>query len=186
MPSREPGCTERMEKHAGLSARTKRQWEMVAAANGIDVPRKKKTPIDHELPLKKSGEPWTIKIAEGWAMTLRNLLERKPAHFHALVSLIEGHPEEVTNRQLRDLRSLGYLAPDRTPLPGAKAIIEAAYRQTPDGPVIVDPLDVKSAEDAKTYKRAEKQFEKLAEQAPRRILRRLMDMDKEDDKGPSV
>jgi len=145
------------------------------------VARKDRRPIEQELPLK-SGARWTIKIAKGWEDILRNLLEDHPDHFRALVSLIQGRPEAVTEQQFRDLRKWGYLARDRSPLPGARAIIEAAYRETPDGPALVESLDVRTPADAALYTRAEEQLDRLRATALDRAIRDL-DNDQPEKRG---
>jgi hypothetical protein len=96
--------------------------------------------------------------------------------------LVERRPEEVTEQQSRDLRKWGFLARDRSPLPGARAIIEAAYRETPEGPVIVDPIDVSNPEHAATLQRAEDQLERIRKGGLDRLIRRLKDDDRE--QGP--
>jgi hypothetical protein len=132
--------------------------------------RKKKDPI---LPLKKSGNYMEAGRAQLFEEHLRILLERHPEHFRALHVLVEGRQEEVSKQQLRDLRQWAYLAKDYSPLPGVTAVMKAAYRATPDGPCIVDPLDAKSSADDEARKQFEQLNEQMREQGTKRLLRRL-------------
>jgi hypothetical protein len=171
-----------MEKLAGGFARRRRRPEAVAVRNGVRVSRRKK-PAEYQLPLKNTGEQIEVIEARLWENKIRKLLEQDPGHFQALVSLVEGRPDEVSKEQVRDLRKWLFLARDGSPLPGAKAIIQAAYRKTPDGPAVVDPLDVRTAEEIETFLRAEKQLKKREERGLDRIIRKLSGEDKENNEG---
>ena len=188
MPSREQGWTKQMKKHAGVFTLTKRQAEALAPGKGIRrVPEEEKEPKRlPDLPLKKSGEPMDVWDARQWEEHLRELSEKHPKHFQALRSLVEGRGEEVKEGQLRDLRKWGYLARDRSPLSGVKAIMEAAYRETPDGPALVDPIDLRTPEDAATLQQAEEQMDEMRQRGIdriARIMRRRFNKDQGDDKG---
>ena len=136
-------------------------------------------PPRDRMSLKKRGETMEIRWAQFWAEHVRNLLEKHPAHFQALHRLVEGGKEGVSERQFSELREWGYLTSDRSPLPGVKALIDSAFRQTPDGSCIVDPLDVKTADDLTTIKRVEA---RLAEIGIERFRRLLSDDQKEEEK----
>src|ERR1700722_13642235 len=110
MKSRELKYAKRMEKTAGLPIRTDRRTAPELAENGIGVARKKKRAVDDEAPLKKTGERREVRATRAWEHSVRRLLENHPEHFRAFVSLVQGRAEEVTDRQLRDLRKWGYLA----------------------------------------------------------------------------
>ena len=104
-----------------------------------------------------------------WEEDLREFLEEKPGHFRALHALVEGRSEEVTERQRRDLRRWGYLSRDLSPLPGVKAVMDAAVRQTPDGLCLVDPVNVKTPEEAEAVQRLDEQ----SDEQYKRNLKRL-------------
>jgi hypothetical protein len=103
-----------------------------------------------DLPLKNDSGQMELGSARIWEEHVRNLLESHPEHYQALRALIEGRGEAVSEQHLRDLRKWHYLDRDRTPLPHIHAIMKAAARDTPDGPCLVDPFDLRTPESAET------------------------------------
>jgi hypothetical protein len=148
-----------------------------------------------QFPLKRSGEPREVAGIRFWEESVRELLEQHPAHFEAFRLLVEGRKEEVSEQHIRDLRSWLFLARDRSVLPGPRAIIESCYRETPDGPCIVDPFDVKSPADAAQLQAAEeinakvraattdKVWRALHDKKARKELKRELLGDEDNDKG---
>ena len=88
---------------------------------------------------RETGPPGGIAAEEGrragwmkarfWEDAGANLLERNPAHFHALRAIVEGCPEEAGLRHRRDLQRWYFLSEDGSPNPKAKAILTAALRR---------------------------------------------------------
>jgi hypothetical protein len=76
---------------------------------------------------------------------------------------------------MRKLRNNLFLYRDRSVLPGIRAIIETCYRETPDGPCIVDPFDVKSPADAVRLQEAEDLDARLTRPNLEKLLRAATD-----------
>jgi hypothetical protein len=127
------------------------------------------------FPLKRSGEPSDVGYTRIWEQSVRKLLEEDPAHFQSLRSLVAGRIEEVSEQHIRDLGRWLFLARDRSVLPGPRAIIEACYRETPDGPCIVDPFDVKTHADAAQLREAEENNARAREETTEKLRRALID-----------
>ncbi len=140
---------------------------------------KSRTRAGPRLPLKNDSGSMELGWVRNWEEHVRELLERNRELYLALQALVEGHPEQVTEQQLRDLREEGYLARDLKPLPGVQAIIQAAARETPDGPCVVDPLDVRTEDTAKAVQKFDQQSEVRRERRMARIARRLLDEDED-------
>jgi hypothetical protein len=163
-----PGGKSRRRKKPGLEALTK--W----LREGLKLLKKKRHgPIWPETRLKKDAGSMEFEWTREDEKHLRRLLEKEPEHFRALHALVEGRDEEVTKQQRRDLRGWGYLSRDLAPLPGVKAVMSAAVRQTPDGLCLVDPIDIRSDDDAKAVQRLDAQREEQYEQGLERLSRRL-------------
>ncbi len=189
MPSRESDSTEPTEDNAGipLSKRTRTQPPHPArkarAATMLrqkPVTEKKKDlePPREKMPLKNSGisqEIWETRSDE---RHLRELLEERPDLFQALRSLVDGQSEGVTDHQRRELRRKLVVASDYSPLPWVKPILDAAFRQTPDGPCLVDPLDVRTPDEAA---RLEQVDTLLKQQRRERLVRIFKGQELEDD-----
>jgi len=137
-------------------------------------PRRKRP----ELPLKKSGERREVRSTRSWEDVVRRLSEKQPEHFQTLRSLVEGHSEGVSTDHVRDLTKWSYLKQDGSVQPAIRDIIETAYRETPDGPCIVDPFDVKNPADAATLQRADEQRAARHEKGLGRLILHLFDEDK--------
>ena len=94
-----------------------------------------------------------------------------PTCFKHFADLVDGQAEAVTQQQRRELRARHFLARDSSPLPGPKSIIQAAFRQVGDGPCLVDPIDVRTPEDAARLR----QVDELIEQQQQERMVRLFD-----------
>ena len=150
-----------------------------------------------EFPLKGSGEPADVAVIRIWERAVRRLLEENPALFQSLRSLVEGRKDEVPKEHVQELRHELFLNRDRSVLPGPRAIIETCYRETADGPCIVDPFDVKTTADAarlqeaeESNARSEREFNTKLNRAAfdkkayRRLIREIHEEDDENkDKG---
>lgn len=142
----------------------------------------KSEPRRPELPLKRSGERRELSSTRMREDYVRSLLEQQPAHFRALVSLVKGDEEGVTEQRIEDLKSWYYLEGDGTVKPGIRDIIESAYRETPDGPCIVNPFDVTNPADAATLQRANEQLAERQQGGAERMRRAIFGRDKDKDK----
>lgn len=196
MSSHKHGRIQIMDDNARVSTRIRPQVEPLearrlihpaGASNPLTEERlqeeeKKPKRNRPELPLKKSGERRDVGETRDWEEDVRELLEKHPVHFRALVSLVKGRKEDVTEQQIRDLRNWLYLARDRTVLPGVRDIIETAYRETLDGPCIVDPFDLKNPDDASTLQRADEQRAEIQKGGAERLRRAIFGRDKDEDK----
>jgi hypothetical protein len=139
---------------------------------------------DPKLPLKKSGKLMDVELAIMHVIELRRLLESYPSEFQALVALSEGRREGVSRATITLLRKCGFVRKDGSPLPGVAEVIEAAYRpETPDGPCIVDALDVKTEEHAAIMERIEAKREKRAGKGLERLLREFLRLEDDDERG---
>ncbi len=134
------------------------------------------------MPLKRSGERRELGTTRFWEDYVRRLLEQHPAHFRALVSLVKGNTEDVTEQRTEDLKEWLFLEVDRTVKPGARDIIETAYRETPDGPTIVDPFDVRNTADAATLQRANEERVERQKGGAERLRRAIFGRDNDKDK----
>lgn len=137
-----------------------------------------------ELPLKKHTGRMEIVRARFVARELTDLLERHPDHFTALRAIVDGRPEEATEAHRRDLREWLYLLPDGSPRPNVRLIMAAAVRDTPDGPVIVDPLDAARPEDAVVMKRADEELERIKRKGWAELKRRVFGDGRDDGRSP--
>jgi hypothetical protein len=131
---------------------------------------------DTKMPLKNGGE-MELGCAHSMEEWVRSLLERDPEHYQALRALVEGRHEEVSVQHIRDLHDWGFLVSDRTPIPGVQAIMEAAHRDTPDGPTLVDPLAVRTPEAAELVQEYDDKYERRKLKATKHLLRKLFDQD---------
>lgn len=195
MPDPTTGPVEMTEENAPVSSHPARS---IRGASGVGVAesgkmnqlRKKRVPEDEkrkkpahwaELPLKKGIDGVEMAMARFWEKELRGLLETDRTHFDALRALVEGRPEEVSKQQLHFLTEELFLAPDHIPLPDVQAVMTAALRDTPDGPAIVDPFDVRSSKDAAALKQAEKEQTEFVKGSRKNLLRDIKRL--RDDKG---
>jgi hypothetical protein len=139
-----------------------------------------------KLPLKKVGHLTDVELAQSIVRDLRELLEEKPREFEVLVGLVEGRKENVSRATIVYLRDKLLLAKDGSPLPAVAEVLRAAYRPaTPDGPCVVDALDLQTTHDAAVAEAVEQKREKRV-QGGRGLRRLLRDMSHDDqDRDPS-
>jgi hypothetical protein len=138
-----------------------------------------------EMPLKNGGGRMSVietRILEG---VLRGFLEKDPEHFRALWALVDGRKAEVSKQQIRDLRRDLLLGRDLNPLPDVQAVMTAAVRDTPDGLCLVDPIDVRSAEDAAIVRHWDEELERRRQKGAGQLWRKIFRDDKGNDRGRS-
>ena len=137
-----------------------------------------------KLPLKNGGGLMDVEVANAAVISLRRLLDENPHEFQALVALVDGRKVQVSATSIEFLRNHYFLAEDGSPLPVIAKVLHAAYRpDTPDGPCIVDPLDLHGPQDVALVQSVEEAREKRAREGPGQLLREILR--KKDDKGPS-
>jgi hypothetical protein len=129
--------------------------------------------IGPTLPLKKGSGQLEMGWARRWEESLRDLLEKTPELFLALKALVEGRAEEVSEQQLSELKDSIYLLPGGSPHPEVKVVMTAACQQTPEGPAIVDSLDVRTPEVATSVQRFDDQREERRRRGIDRLRRAL-------------
>jgi hypothetical protein len=139
-----------------------------------------------KLPLKQVGKLTDVELAQWIVRDLRRLLEEKPREFQTLVALVEGRKEGVSRASIIHLRNKMFLAKDGSPLPAVADVVRAAYRPaTPDGPCVVDALDLQTPHDVAVAEAVEDKREKRVRKG-RGLQRLLRDMSRDDqDTGPS-
>ncbi len=185
MPSRNQRLKAAMEPAArsdGVGARCiTRPEERPAQPREGPLTKEEKRP---KLPLKRTGGLIDVGLASAAVTHLRRLLEEHPREFQALVAVADGRQEEVSRATLAMLHKAGYVRKDGSPLPVVAEVLLAAYRpDTPDGPCVVDALDLGGSEDAATVARLEKKREDRARKGPRRLLRDLSRQEGDEDRG---
>jgi hypothetical protein len=126
------------------------------------------------LPLKNGAGQMEAGWVRNWEKSMRSLLEQNPEHFRALYAVVEGRSEEVDKALIRDLKRWAYIRRDGSPHPDVRAVMVAAVRETPDGLSLVDPVDVRTPEQAAAVKRFDEHREARQRQgqerlAPRRV-----------------
>jgi hypothetical protein len=189
MPDRKLRRAEVTEEGPTVSFRTGMRTEVPGAGKGTRAAvaleqfreerlRKKEDKPDPRigpaLPLKKGGGQMEIGWVRAWEDDLRSLLEKHPDHFRALHALVEGRGEEVTKTLRHDLRKWEYLLRDGSLHPDVQAVMTAAYRETPDGPCLVDPLAVTTPENAGSVQRFDEQREERRRQGVELLLQRVL------------
>jgi hypothetical protein len=147
----------------------------------------KRRPFDDgpEMPLKNGGGSMQLGVALDWAEALRSLLEKDPEHFRALWALVDGRKSEVSEQQTLDLKRQFFLGQDDNPLPSVRAVMTAAVRDTPDGPCLVDPLEVRSDEDAAAVQRYEEELARRRQKGADYLRRKLFGDESGNDRGRS-
>lgn len=108
------------------------------------------------LPLKNGGH---VEASLGQALLrmLEGLLERHPDDFHALLAIIEGRTEEAPSARVEALKEAMLLRPDGSVIPGLRDVLLSAYQQTQEGPVLVNPFQLESNDQARALEQAEEE-----------------------------
>ena len=149
----------------------------------VDTKNESENPESNMLPIKNTN----IKIhgvwARLWQENLEGLLEKHPDVFQTLRDLVEGRTENIDPQHRHMLEEWNYLAKDGTPLPSVKAILPAIYRESPDGPCIVEPFEVKTQEVSTAVQRMDERREGRQRQGAGRLLRKLSGLDDDEGKG---
>jgi hypothetical protein len=126
------------------------------------------------MPLKNGGQ---IEARTGMAYfdCFCDIQAQEPDDLRALLSLAQGQCEEVPAAVIDGLRDTGFLEADGSLKPGPRDVLLSAYRETPDGPVLVMPFVLKDEEAARV-------FERMEQQGIERLIRRLR-RDRDKDEG---
>lgn len=195
MPARKRPHAEGTDQSASSSSHTLRTTAALQAAKRMcavagqeqlteeHLTEKEKKQPAPSLPLKNGAGEMDMNSARSWEEHVRDLMQRYPEHFRALIAVLDGHADELSKEHRRDLIRWSYLLRDGSPHPDIQAIMTAAYRQTPDGPCLVDPLDPKTPEDVTAMLRYDEHLEMLRQQGPERVLRDLRAFKKDRDEG---
>ena len=109
---------------------------------------------------------------------LQGLLEQEPEAFHSLLEVARGGLRAIPEGHLSVLRNALLLRPDGTVTPGTRDVLLSAYRETPDGPALVNPFQFTSEEEVRREEQAEKN-------ELDRVRRWLREGDKPGSGGPS-
>jgi hypothetical protein len=169
--------------------------EVRAGTSGdVEIKRLKEEPVTDEdeqtkgarwteLPLKKGAGRMEIVIARAFAEDLGDLLERNPEHFAALRAIVEGRSADATDAHKRDLTKWCYLMPDGSPRDHVKLLVAAAVRDTPEGPVVVDPVDITRPEDAAVLRQAAQEMKKVAKKGWAYLERQVFETGPGDENG---
>ena len=182
MPSQEPKATEPTDENVGvfLSKRTRKEAPFAPrVARGVTLLRRRRLRKGKDEPrptwrLKNTGEASEISEARRDAEHIRRLSEADPGLFRALQDLVEGRDRDVSRQQRRALREEWLLlGRDLAPHPWVTSIMKAALRRVPDGPCVVDPLDVRTAEDAAHIQRVENEARRRSEEWMVRCYKKL-------------
>lgn len=123
--------------------------------------------------------------ARFWEKQLDDLLTRDPEHFRALRAIVEGRPGEASQRQRHDLKEWSFLSADGSPRAKVKTVLLAIVRDSLDGILLVDPFDVRNAEDVEAIQRADDRLAEFERRNRERLLRGDFDQEKDEGKGRS-
>jgi hypothetical protein len=132
---------------------------------------------------KKDEHEETVEIeaTKGWIIlgALGTLLAENPEQFQTLLALAEGQAVAIDPQHMAYLRDWGFVGgPDENM---TSKILLAAYKETTEGTVLVNPFDVADLNEARTLENEE-------EMRQQRAIRRLQSRIKrwEDDEGRSL
>lgn len=106
---------------------------------------------------------------------LKYWYDRDPAYFNALVALAQGRRDDVLPAHLDFLREAHYLGEGDDLNPTTRDVVLSAYRQSPEGPVLVCPFSLRDRDEAL-------ELENLLDEKELRDLRKRLGNDR--DPGP--
>jgi hypothetical protein len=136
-----------------------------------------------KVTLKNGAGLMGIGEARNVEASLRDLLDRYPDHFRAFHAIVEGHGGEVSKELRGELKRWNLLQSDGSPNSVFKTVMIAGCRETPDGPAIVDPVELRTRDDVAPLQRFADQAEKQYSKRLTRLLRKLNEEDKDEGKG---
>lgn len=115
-----------------------------------------------KLRLKNGVEVDARKAYVDWRMFV-GAEKETPAHVQALVALARGDDGSVPSNVRLALQSTyeDWFASDGSLLPLIKDVVLSAFRDTPDGPVIVNPFQLTSQADAEVFDRVERRYYRI-------------------------
>ena len=103
----------------------------------------------------KNGARVEARLGRANYRSLCTLLEREPELFRSLHAIADARVAEVSEQHVIRLKDIFYLRPDGTISPDVRDVLLAAYRETPDGPALVNPFQFISAEEVRQEEQAE-------------------------------
>jgi len=128
-----------------------------------------------EVMALRNGGEIEIGMGQAYLGILQGLQSKEPGKFQSLVDHARG--AELPKDARAWLSSALVLRPDGTLLPGLLDVLRSAYRETPEGSVLVNPFRIDTPVQRETLQRAEAKTDSWI---VREILRRNDDMS-----GPS-
>jgi hypothetical protein len=111
--------------------------------------------------------------AKQWQERLTDLLEQHPQVFQTLRALVEGRKSDADSKHVKSLKKWAFLRHDETVLPDVEAVLPAVYRETLDGPCIVDPFELKTPEDTIAAAKLNQWLDTAEMQGQRAVLQEL-------------
>jgi hypothetical protein len=103
----------------------------------------------------KNGARVDATLGRGGYLALRGLLAREPELFRSLLAVARSEPVAIPERHDARLRAARFLRPDGTIVPSIRDVLLSAYRETPDGPALVNPFQFASEEEVREEERAD-------------------------------
>ncbi|MGE4003403.1 MAG: hypothetical protein AB7I48_24720 [Planctomycetaceae bacterium] len=122
-----------------------------------------------KLKLKNGSEVDAFKAYSVWRLLV--IMESEAPKDLSLFSAFARHGENKLHPKSRDAlrnRWRGWFTPEGTLDPVARDVVLSAYRETGDGPVVVEPFHLEKRSDVEAFKLVERQFDQAT-----RLVRNL-------------
>jgi hypothetical protein len=150
--------------------------EQAAQANGGPgawMPQKREEGPKFTL---KNGDQvdadWTVILYESFV----DMMDNCPRRFQSLLALAQGRPGDVVADDLEYFKEAGFVTPAGVLSSDVQSVLLSAYQETPEGPVLVNPVRLETPADRAAV-----------EHAQQLLNRRALDFLRErDDDGPSL
>lgn len=122
-------------------------------------------PADDERPklrLKNGSEVDARSAYVDWRMLFAEQ-DLHPNNVQSLIALARGDPDSVSKEVVAELRERHRLwfARDGTLEPIVRDVLLSAYRDTPEGVVIVNPFELTNQRDADTFSKIQRRDDRL-------------------------
>jgi hypothetical protein len=134
----------------------------------------------------RNGAEMELAMAEATLFMLREMQHERPKQFEALVSIVKPRgatklPNRISEKAVANLKRRGIFRPPRRE--EYAAVLDAAYMETKEGPVLRDPIDYPNKQFAQ-------QWQQLEEEQTSLTVRAILDSAKRrkergEDDGPS-
>lgn len=154
MPVRHTRVAASVEKPKSISPRRPAARRVAVATPPSSKPLKEERvqnqdenntrPQRQPLPLKNDQGEMPVDWARLLAFKLDELLRSDADQFAALKALVEGRPQDVSKAHERALRKKAFITTAGDLLPNLERVMRASYKETLNGPVIEDPVEVRS------------------------------------------